>query len=75
MNKASGEDGIPSELFQILKGDALKVLHSICQQILKTQQWLHIQYFIFSKEHIKYHGHDEQNSFPESSFVFSPALI
>ena len=38
-NKASGGDGIPVELFQILKGDAMKVLHSICQQILKTQQW------------------------------------
>ena len=38
MNKASGGDGIPVELFQILKGDAVKVLHSICQQIWKTQQ-------------------------------------
>ena len=39
MNKASGGDGIPGELFQILKDDAVKVLHSICQQIWKTQQW------------------------------------
>ena len=39
MNKASGSDGIPGELFQILKEDAVKVLHSICQQIWKTQQW------------------------------------
>ena len=39
MNKASGGDGIPVELFQILKGDAMKVLHSICHQIWKTQQW------------------------------------
>ena len=39
MNKASGGDGIPVELFQILKDDALKVLHSLCQQIWKTQQW------------------------------------
>ena len=39
MNKASGDDGIPIELFQILKDDAVKVLHSICQQIWKTQQW------------------------------------
>ena len=39
MNKASGDDGIPAELFQILKDDAVKVLHSICQQIWKTQQW------------------------------------
>ena len=38
-NKASGSDGIPVELFQILKDDAVKVLHSICQQIWKTQQW------------------------------------
>ena len=37
--KASGGDGIPVELFQILKGDAVKVLHSICQQIWKSQQW------------------------------------
>ena len=41
INKASGGDGIPVELFQILKDDAVKVLHSICQQIWKTQQWLH----------------------------------
>ena len=39
MNKASGDDGIPVELFQILKDDAVKVLHSICQHIWKTQQW------------------------------------
>ena len=39
MNKATGDDGIPAELFQILKDDAVKVLHSICQQIWKTHQW------------------------------------
>ena len=39
MKKASGGDGIPVELFQVLKDDAVKVLHSICQQIWKTQQW------------------------------------
>ena len=39
MNKASGGNGIPVELFQILKDDAVKTLHSICQQIWKTQQW------------------------------------
>ena len=39
MNRASGGDGIPVELFQILKDDAVKLLHSICQQIWKTQQW------------------------------------
>ena len=38
-NKASGGDGIPFELFQVLNDDAIKVLHSICQQIWKTQQW------------------------------------
>ena len=38
-NKASGGNGIPVELFQILKDDAVKVLHSICQQVWKTQQW------------------------------------
>ena len=38
-NKANGGDGIPAELLQILKDDAVKVLHSICQQIWKTQQW------------------------------------
>ena len=38
-NKASGGDGIPAELFQVLKEDAVKVLHSICKQIWKTQQW------------------------------------
>ena len=38
-NKSSGGDGIPAELFQNLKDDAMKVLHSICQQIWKTQQW------------------------------------
>ena len=39
MNKASGGDGIPVEVFQILKDDGVEVLHSICQQIWKTQQW------------------------------------
>ena len=39
MNKASREDGIPTKLFQILKDDAVKMLHSICQQIWETQQW------------------------------------
>ena len=43
MNKASEHDGIPVKLFQILKDDAVKVLHSICQQIWKTQQWSFLQ--------------------------------
>ena len=42
MNKGSGGDGIPVELFQILKDNAMKVLQSICQQIWKTQQWLQV---------------------------------
>ena len=40
-NKPSGGDGIPAELFQILKNDAVKILHSVCQQIWQTQQWKH----------------------------------
>ena len=40
MNKASGGDGIPAELFKILRYEAVQVLHSICQQIWETQQWL-----------------------------------
>ena len=40
VNKTSGNDGIPAELFQILKDDAVKKLHSVCKQIWKTQQWL-----------------------------------
>ena len=43
MKKASEDDGIPAELFQILKDDAVKVMHSICQQIWKTQQWLRLE--------------------------------
>ena len=39
MNKGSGGDGVPAELFQVLKDDAVKVLHSICQKVWKTQQW------------------------------------
>ena len=54
MNKASGGDGIPVELFQILKDDAVKVLHSICQQIWKTQQcpqdWKRSVFILIPKE-------------------------
>ena len=52
-NKASGGDGMPAELFQILKDDAVKVLHSICQQIWKTQQWL-------SLEKVSFHSNPEE---------------
>ena len=50
MNKASGGDGIPVELFQILKDDAVKVPHSICQQIWKTQQWPQVSFHSNPKE-------------------------
>ena len=49
-NKASGGDGIPVELFQILKDDAVRVLHSICQQIWKTRQWPQDSFHSNSKE-------------------------
>ena len=46
-NKASGGEGFPVEVFQILKDDAVKALHSICQQMLKTQQWTQLEKFSF----------------------------
>ena len=49
-NKASERDGIPVEIFQILKDDAMKVLHSICQQIWKTQQWPQVSFHSNPKE-------------------------
>ena len=51
MNKASGGDGIPVELFQILKDDAVKVLYSICQQICKTQDWKKSVFTLIPKKH------------------------
>ena len=50
MNKASGADGIPVELFQILKDDAVKMLHSICQHVWKTQQWPQVSFHSNPKE-------------------------
>ena len=50
MNKASGGDGIPVELFQILKDDAVKVLYSICQQVWKIQQWTGKGQFSFQSQ-------------------------
>ena len=50
MNKASGGDGIPAELFQILKDDAVKVMHSICQEIWKTHQWPKVSFHSNPKE-------------------------
>ena len=54
MNKASGGDGIPVEVFQILKDDAVKVLHSICQQIWKTQQ------FSTELEKVSFHSNSKE---------------
>ena len=53
-NKASGGDGIPAELFQVLKSNAVKVLHSICQQIWKIQQWA------TGLEKVSYHSSSEE---------------
>ena len=50
MNKARGGEGIPGELFQILKDDAMKMLHCICQQIWKTQQWPQVSFHSNPKE-------------------------
>ena len=55
--KASGGDGIPVDLFQILKDDAVKVLHSICQQIWKTQQWL---------EKVSFHSNFKKKAMPKN---------
>ena len=57
MNKASGGDGIAVELFQILKDDAVKVLHSICQKIGKTQQWL---------EKVSFHSNFKKKAMPKN---------
>ena len=66
VNKASGCDGIPVELFKTLKDDAIKVLHSICQQICKTQQWpqdwkMSILIPIPKKGSSKEHSEEEQD--------------
>ena len=53
-NKASGGDGIPAELFQILKDDAVQVLHSICQQIWKTQRWPQ------DKKNVSFHSNSKE---------------
>ena len=66
MNKASGGDGIPVELFQILRDDAVKVLHSICQQIWKTQQW--------PQEEVSFHSSPKGNA-KECSNYHTVALI
>ena len=71
-NKASGGDGIPVELFQILKGDAVKVLHWICQQIWKTQQ------LATGLEKVSFHSTPpppKKSKDKESSNYYTPALI
>ena len=67
-NKASGGDEIPVELFQVLKDDAVKVLHSICQQIWKTQQWP-------QDWKISFHSNPEEGSAKECSNYHTVALI
>ena len=70
-NKASGSDGIPVELFQILKDDAVKVLHSICQQIWKTQQWpWDLKRSVFS-----FHSNPKEGNTKECSNNHTNALI
>ena len=71
MNKASGGDGIPVELFQILKDDAVKVMHSVCQQIWKTQwtqDWKWSVFIPISKK-----GNAEECSNYRTIALFSPA--
>ena len=69
MNKASGGDGFPVELFQILKDDAVKVLHSICQQIWKTQQ------FSTELEKVSFHSNSKERQCKECSNYHTIALI
>ena len=67
MNKASGGDGMPVELFLILKHDAVKVLHSICQQVWTTQQWL--------QEKVSFHSNPKDRQCKECSNYLTIALI
>ena len=68
-NKASGGDGIPLELFQILEDDAVSVLHSICQQIWKTQQWP-------QDWKIQFSFHSQRKAMPKNAQVqFSHSLV
>ena len=68
MSKATGRGGIPVELFQILKDDAVKVLHSICQQIWKTQNWPQLEKFIF-------HSNPKEGQCQQCSDYHTIALI
>ena len=67
MNKASGGDGIPVELFQILKDDTVKVLQSICQQIWKTQQWPQHWKGQFSFQLPKFSFHCQRKAMPKNA--------
>ena len=69
-NKASGGDGIPAELFQILKDDAVKVLPSVCQQIWKTQQWPQDW-----KRSVSFHSNPKESNVKECSNYHTIALI
>ena len=68
-NKASGGEGIPVELFQILKDFAVKVLHSICQQIWKTQQWPQ------DRKNVSFHSNSKKGNAKEGSNYRTIALI
>ena len=68
-NKASGGDGIPVELFEILKDDAVKMLHSICQQIWKTQQW------DTGLEKVSFHSNPKKGKAKKCSNYHTIALI
>ena len=69
-NKANGGDGIPVELFQILKDDAVKVLHSMCQKIWKTQQWPQE-----GLEKVSFHSNPKEGNAKECSDYHTIALI
>ena len=68
-NKASGGDGIPAELFQILKDDAVKVLNSICQQIWKTQQWPQ------DWKKVRFHSNPKERQYQRTFELLHNALI
>ena len=69
-NKASGNGGIPAEIFQIRKDNAVKVLHSICQQIWKTQQWPHLERSVFIQSKRKSMPKNVQTATQLDSFLY-----
>ena len=68
MNKGSGSDRIPAELFQITEDDAMKVLHSVCQQIWKIKQWSGL-------ENVSFHSNPKERQAKECSNYHTTALI